>query len=78
VLIVKDQAYIEHYLPHFLRNTAYLFGFDNTNGKAAQAREIFWAMAGTFPAAIFVIVPIDNVMTAVFDDPVAPLVVSTR
>ena len=28
-------------------------------------------MAGTYPAAVFVIVPIDNVMTAVFDAPVA-------
>jgi hypothetical protein len=27
-------------------------------------------MAGTYPAAVFVIVPIDNVMTAVFDAPV--------
>ena len=28
-------------------------------------------MAGTYAAAVFVIVPIDNVMTAVFDGPVA-------
>ena len=28
-------------------------------------------MAGLYPAAVFVIVPIDNVMTAVFDAPVA-------
>lgn len=28
-------------------------------------------MTGSYPAAVFVIVPIDNVMTAVFDGPVA-------
>lgn len=28
-------------------------------------------MAGSYPAAVFVIVPIDNVMTAVFDAPMA-------
>ena len=28
-------------------------------------------MAGAYPAAVFVIVPIDNVMAAVFDAPVA-------
>jgi len=28
-------------------------------------------MAGSYPAAVFVIVPIDNVMAAVFDAPVA-------
>jgi len=30
-------------------------------------------MAGSYPAAVFKIVPIDNVMTAVFDGPVAPV-----
>ncbi len=69
--IVKDQAYIEHELSHFLRDTAHTFGFDDANGKAAQARDIFRAMALAYPAAVFVVVPIDNVMTAVFDAPVA-------
>ena len=69
--IVKYQAYIEHELPHFLRDAAYPFGFDDGNGKAAQARDIFRAMAGSYPAAVFVKVPIDNVMTAIFNAPVA-------
>lgn len=30
-------------------------------------------MTGTYPAAVFVIVPIDNVMTAIFDAPVAAI-----
>jgi hypothetical protein len=71
--IVKDQANIEHELSHFLRDAAYPFGFYDTNGKAAQAGDIFRAMSGTYPAAVFVIVPIDNVMTAVFDAPVAAI-----
>ncbi|MEE4603706.1 MAG: hypothetical protein V2J65_20660 [Desulfobacteraceae bacterium] len=54
-----------------MRDAAYSFGFDDTNGKAAQARDIFRAMTGAYSAAVFVIVPIDNVMTAVFDTPVA-------
>ncbi len=58
-------------MSHFLRDAAHRFGFDDANGKAAQARDIFRAMAGSYPAAVFVIVPIDNVMTAVFDAPVA-------
>ena len=69
--IVKDQAYIEHKLSHFLRDAAYPFGFDDANGKASQARDIFRTIASFYPAAVFVIVPIDNVMTAVFDAPVA-------
>ena len=30
-------------------------------------------MTGAYPAAVFVIVPIDNVMTAIFDAPVAAI-----
>ena len=58
-------------MSHFLRDTAYSFGFNDANGKAAQARNIFWAVALAYPATVFVIVPIDNVMAAVFDAPVA-------
>jgi hypothetical protein len=46
-------------------------GFDDANGKTAQARDILRAMASLYPAAVFVIVPSDNVMTAIFDTPVA-------
>ena len=56
---------------HVLRYAAHTFGFDDANGEAAQARDIFRAMAGTYPAAVFVIVPVDNVVAAVFDAPVA-------
>ena len=69
--IVKDQAYIEHELSHFLRDAAASFGFDDANGKTSQASHVFRAMALAYPAAVFGIVPIDNVMTAVFDAPVA-------
>jgi hypothetical protein len=34
-------------------------------------RDILWAIGSSYPAAVFVIVPINNVMTAVFDAPVA-------
>lgn len=56
-----------------MRDTADPFRFDDANGKAAQARDIFRAMACAYPAAVFVIVPIDNVVTAVFDAPVTTI-----
>ena len=62
---------IERELSHFLRDATYPFGFDDANGKTAQARDIFRAMAGSYAAAVFVIVPIHNVMPAVLDAPVA-------
>jgi hypothetical protein len=47
------------------------FGFNDAISRATRARDIFRAMAGTYPAAVFVIVQIDNEMTAVLDAPVA-------
>ncbi len=56
---------------HLLRDTRYTFGLNDANGRTPQARDSFRAMLPAYPAAIFVIAPIDNVMTAVFDAPVA-------
>jgi hypothetical protein len=69
--MVKDQAYIARELSHFLRDAAHPFGLDDANGKTAQSGNVFQAMASAYPAAVFVKVPIDNVMAAVFDSPVA-------
>ncbi len=52
-------------------DVAHIFGLDDGNGKTAQSCNIFWAMAHAYPAAVFVIVPVDNVVAAVFDAPVA-------
>ena len=42
-----------------------------TYGKSSQAGYVFRAIAGAYPAAVFVIVPIDNIVAAVFNTPVA-------
>ena len=49
----------------------YTFQLDATDSKTAQTSHVFRAMASAYATAVFVIVPIDNVMTAVFDAPVA-------
>lgn len=54
-----------------MRDATYAFGFDDANGESPQSSDVFGAVAGAYAAAVFVIVPIDNVMTAVFDAPVA-------
>jgi hypothetical protein len=54
-----------------LGNAAHPFGFDDANGETAQSGNVFRAMASAYSAAVFVIVPIDNVMATVFDAPVA-------
>lgn len=47
------------------------FGFDEANGEAPQSGDVFRAVAGAYAASVFVKVPIYDVMTAVFDGPVA-------
>ena len=42
-----------------------------TNGNASQAGDVSRAVAGSYPAAVFVQVPVDDVVAAVFDAPVA-------
>ena len=69
--VVEDQAGIAHELPHLLRHTANTFGFDDTDGKASQAGDVFRAVTGSYPAAVFVKVPVDDVMAAILDAPVA-------
>ena len=54
-----------------MSDVAHPFGLDDANGKTAQSGNVFGAMSSSYAAAVFIIVPIDNVMTAVFDAPVA-------
>jgi hypothetical protein len=56
---------------HFLGDAAYAFGFDDSNGKTSESGDVFWTMAGAYPTAVFVIVPVDDVVAAVFDAPMA-------
>ena len=69
--VVKHQAGITTELPHFLRHAAHAFGFDDADGKASQAGGIFRSVTGSYPAAVFVKVPVKGVMTAILDAPVA-------
>ena len=48
-----------------------IFGFDDADAESPQSGHIFWPVTGAYAAAVLIIVPIDNVMAAVFDAPVA-------
>ena len=59
-------------LSHLLRHALhYPFGLNDPDGEASQPRDIFRAVPGSYPAAVFVKVPIDGLMTAILDAPVA-------
>ena len=59
--------------PHFLRHTVHTFGFDDTDSKASEAADVFRAMTGSYPATVLIEIPIDDIMTAILDAPVAPV-----
>ena len=63
--------YITRKLSHFLCDTAYAFGFDDANSESPQSSDVFWAVTSAYAAAVFVIVPIDNIVAAVLDAPVS-------
>lgn len=54
-------------------DASYAFGFNDTDGKSAQSCDIFRSIACSDTASVFVIIPVDDVMAAVFDAPVAPV-----
>jgi hypothetical protein len=47
------------------------FGLNDADSKAPQASDTIQAIALAYPAADFVTVPINNIMTGVLDAPVA-------
>ena len=71
--VIKDQADISRELPHSLGNAACAFGLDDAYGETAQPGHVFRAMADSYAAAVFVVIPIDNVMATVFDAPVSAI-----
>ena len=69
--IIEDQACVAIELAHFLGDAFHTFGLDDADGEAAQASDILGAVAGADAAAVLVIVPIEDVVAAIFDGPVA-------
>jgi len=47
------------------------FGFDDANGETPESGDVFRAVAGAYAAAIFITVPLDSIVAAVLDAPVA-------
>src|SRR5271169_6135518 len=60
-------------LAHFLRDATRPAGFDHADGEAAKPGDVFRAVAGTDATAVFIVVPIENVMATVLDDPMSAI-----
>ena len=54
---------------HFLRHAVSPFGFDETDGEAAQPGDVRGAMSCPNAAAVFMVIPINHIVATVFDAP---------
>jgi hypothetical protein len=52
-----------------LSNAAHPFGLDNADGKSPESRHVFRTIALAYPAAVLIIVPVDDMMAAIFYGP---------
>lgn len=68
--VVEDEAHIAVELAHFLGATANRLGLDEADGKTAWPGHVLRAVAGADTAAVFVVIPIEDVMAAILDTPV--------
>ncbi len=53
-----------------MSDAAYAFGFDDADGKAPESCNVFWTVANAYSAAVFIVVPVDDVVAAILDAPV--------
>ena len=60
-------------MTHFLGNAGYAFRFDQTNGKSAEACDVFGTITGAYAPSILIVIPVDDIMAAVLDTPVATI-----
>ncbi len=71
--IVEDQPDIKSEFPHFFSNAANVFGFDNANGKASNAGDVFRSEASAYTASVFIEITVQDIVAAIFDGPVASI-----
>ena len=55
-----------------MSDATYVFGFDDADGKTPKACHVFRAVTFAYPTAVFIIVPVDDVVTAL-DAPMKPV-----
>jgi len=71
--VIKDKPHFAGKLSHFLSNTASACGLDKRNSETPQPGDVFRPMSGADTTAVFIIIPIDDVMAAIFNAPVSPI-----
>ncbi len=71
--IIQHLADIASKLSHFLSDAAGACGLDERNGETSQSGDVLRPISRSYPAAIFVEIPVKDIMATVFDGPVSPV-----
>ena len=61
-------------MPHFLGYISYPLAFEKTDGESSQACHVFRTVTFWDSTAIFIVIPVKDVVTAVFNTPVLAIV----
>src|SRR2546429_3721032 len=64
------QTHVPRQSSHFLCHAPAAFGFEHADGETAKPRDVFRAVTGADATAVFIIVPVDDVVTTVLNRPV--------
>ena len=67
---MENQPRVLNQFAYFLRDANSTFGFDEADGETAQSGDVLRAMSCPDAAAVFMVIPINHVVTTVFDAPV--------
>ena len=54
---------------YFLRHTDSTLGFDKANGEAAQSGDVLGTVSCANAAAVFIVVPVNDIMATIFYTP---------
>jgi len=72
--VIEDQSGVHGQLAHLLGDTADPFPFDNTDRESPQTGDVFRPVPTAEAASVFIVVLVDDVVAAVFNGPMASVV----
>ena len=67
--VVEDRTQVAIEPAHGLSDVADFLGFDDADREATQAADVLRAMSGLDATAVLVKVPVEDIVAAIFDDP---------
>jgi len=71
--VIEDQPYATLELPDFLCRAGHACSFNQTNGKPSKPGDVSQPVFGANTAPVFIPVPVEDIVTAPLNTPMAPI-----